>query len=62
VVYRIEIGRDHRVDAVHYKDSDGTSHCVTGKHFVVATNGIETSRLLLFSADGRPHPRGWPAS
>jgi choline dehydrogenase-like flavoprotein len=53
VVYRIEIGSDDRVVAVHYKDGDGASHRVTGKRFVVAANGIETPRLLLFSADDR---------
>lgn len=57
VVYRVEIGDGNRVSAVHYKDGDGASHRVTGKHFVLAANGIETPKLLLFSADDG-HPRG----
>jgi choline dehydrogenase-like flavoprotein len=46
VVYRVEVDGRDRVTAVHYKDPDGASHRVTGKHFVLAANGIETPKLL----------------
>lgn len=57
VVYRVEIGSDNRVGAVHYKDTNGALHRVTGKYFVLAANGIETPKLLLLSVDER-HPAG----
>jgi choline dehydrogenase-like flavoprotein len=57
VVYRVEIGAQARVAAVHYFDADKQSHRVTGKYFVIAANGIETPRLLLCSADDA-HPKG----
>lgn len=57
VVYRVEVDARGQVAAVHYKDSNAVSHRVTGRSFVLAANGIETPRLLLFSADAR-HPRG----
>jgi choline dehydrogenase-like flavoprotein len=53
VVYRVEIDARDRVSAVLYKDRDGRSHRVTGKHFVLAANGVETPKLLLISADDR---------
>ena len=56
VVYRVEVDARGRVSAVHFKDGNGASHRVTGKYFVLAANGIETPKLLLFSAeDRRPH-------
>ena len=53
VVYWVDISANRRVAAVDYKDAQGTSNRVTGKHFVLAANGIETPKLLLFSADDR---------
>jgi glucose dehydrogenase len=57
VVYRVEIGAKAQVTAVHYFDAQRQSQRVTGKYFVLAANGIETPRLLLYSADDA-HPRG----
>ncbi|MFC0337596.1 Choline dehydrogenase [Kushneria avicenniae] len=57
VVHRIETGENNRIQAVHYLDPQKTSHRVTGKHFVIACNGIETPKLLLMSADER-NPTG----
>src|SRR4029077_18157856 len=45
------------VTAVHYYDRDKVSHRVKGRAFVVAANGIETPRLLLYAANDR-NPRG----
>lgn len=56
VVYRVEVDTQGRVSAVHYRDGNAASHRVSGKYFVLAANGIETPKLLLFSADDRyPH-------
>jgi choline dehydrogenase-like flavoprotein len=56
VVYRIELGADGRVVALHYKDPNGTSHRVTGRYFVLAANGIEIPKLMLMSTNDRfPH-------
>ncbi|MET3132020.1 choline dehydrogenase-like flavoprotein [Oxalobacteraceae bacterium GrIS 1.11] len=55
VVYRVEVDDKNRVAAVHYKDPDGHSQRVTGKHFVLAANGIETPKLMLMSSSAR-----WP--
>ncbi|MDH2328199.1 GMC family oxidoreductase [Cereibacter sp. SYSU M97828] len=57
VVYRVETGEGNRIVAVHYYDRDKTSHRVTGEHFVIACNGVETPRLMLMSADDR-NPNG----
>jgi choline dehydrogenase-like flavoprotein len=57
VVYRIETGEKNAVEAVHYFDPDKQSHKVTAKVFVIACNGIETPKLLLFSKDDR-NPNG----
>ncbi len=57
VVYRIETGEKNRVEAVHYLDPDKASHRVPGKVFVIACNGIETPKLLLFSKNDR-NPNG----
>ena len=57
VVYRIETGEKNAVEAVHYFDPDKQSHKVTAKVFIIACNGIETPKLLLFSKDDR-NPNG----
>ncbi|PMX35380.1 choline dehydrogenase, partial [Pseudomonas sp. FW301-21B01] len=49
VVYRIEHDENAQIVAVHYKDPNGTSHRVTGKIFVLASNAIETPKLMLIS-------------
>ena len=57
VVYRIDTDAKNRVTAVHYYDRNKHSHRVTGRAFVIAANGIETPRLLLYAANSR-NPRG----
>ena len=53
VVYRVETNAANKIEAVHYLDQNKATHRVTGKHFVVACNGLETPKLLLMSADDR---------
>ncbi len=56
VVYKVEVGADRLVKAVHYKDPSGQSHEVRGKTFVIAAHGIETPKLLLISrSEHTPH-------
>ncbi len=57
VVYRIEHDAGGRIVAVHYYDPDKTTHRVTGKHFILAANGIESPKLLLLSASDK-FPKG----
>jgi choline dehydrogenase-like flavoprotein len=57
VVYRVETGAGKAVQAVHYFDPDKKSHRVSGKIFVLACNGIETPKLLLYSKDEK-NPNG----
>jgi len=57
VVYRIDTDAKNRVTAVHYYDRNKQSQRVTGRAFVIAANGIETPRLLLYAANSR-NPRG----
>jgi len=57
VVYRIDTDARNRVTAVHYFDRNKQSQRVTGRAFVIAANGIETPRLLLYAANSR-NPRG----
>jgi len=57
VVYRIDTDAKNRVTAVHYYDRDKQSQRVTGRTFVIAANGIETPRLLLYAANSG-NPRG----
>jgi choline dehydrogenase-like flavoprotein len=49
VAYKVEVGVDRQVKAIHYKDPSGQSHVVTAKTFVIAAHGIETPKLLLIS-------------
>ncbi|WP_349294821.1 GMC family oxidoreductase (plasmid) [Thioclava sp. 'Guangxiensis'] len=57
VVYRVETTEKNRIAAIHYYDSQRQTHRVTGEHFVIACNGIETPKLMLMSADDR-NPNG----
>ena len=57
VAYRVETNARQQVEAVHYFDQNKVSHRVTGKHFVLACNGLENPKLLLMSADDR-NPNG----
>jgi choline dehydrogenase-like flavoprotein len=57
VVYRVETGAKQSVQAVHFFDSEKSSHRVTGKVFVIACNAIETPKILLMSKDER-NPNG----
>ncbi|WP_420226489.1 GMC family oxidoreductase [Pigmentiphaga litoralis] len=57
VAYRVETNARQQVEAVHYFDQNKVSHRVTGKHFVLACNGLENPKLLLMSADDR-NPKG----
>ena len=49
VVYRIEVGTDKKIAAVHYKTPDGTEHRLTARYFVLAAHAIESPKLLLIS-------------
>lgn len=49
VVDRIEVGPDRSIESVRYRATDGSSHRVSGRIFVLAANGIENPRLLLAS-------------
>ncbi|MEX3816164.1 GMC family oxidoreductase [Paraburkholderia sp. BR13439] len=49
VVYKLEVGPDKRITAALYKDSQGASHRVEGKYFVLGANGIETPKIMLVS-------------
>lgn len=49
VVYRIEVGTDKKISAVHYKTPDGTDHRLTARYFVLAAHAIESPKLLLMS-------------
>lgn len=57
VVYRVETGEKNKITAVHYFDPNKESHRITGNHFVIAANGLETPKILLMSADDR-NPNG----
>lgn len=57
VVYSIETNAANEVVALNYYDPDKVSHRVTGKTFVIASNGIETPKLLLLAANSR-NPNG----
>lgn len=57
VVYKLEVGAGKRIVAALYKDPQGVSHRVEGRHFVLAANGIETPKLMLMSTS-RDFPRG----
>jgi len=57
VVYRIEHDDANRIVAVHYYNPDKTSVRVTGKHFVLAANAIETPKLMLISKSEK-NPNG----
>lgn len=59
VVYRVEADNKGLISAVHYKDPSGGTTRVTGKLFVLASNGIETPKLMLMStSDKFPHGIG----
>lgn len=50
-VYRLEVGRDRKISALHYKLPDGSSQRLVAARFVLAANSIESPRLLLLSED-----------
>lgn len=49
VVYRIEVGDDKKIAAIHYKTPDGADHRLTARYFVLAAHAIESPKLLLMS-------------
>lgn len=49
VVYRIEHDASGKIVAVHYFDPNKNTYRVTGKIFILASNGIESPKLLLMS-------------
>ena len=53
VVYKLETDAKDRIIAAHYYDADKVSHRVTGKTFVLAANALETTRILLLSANDK---------
>ena len=48
-VFQLEHDAQGRIVAVNYYDPDKNVHRVTGKTFIIASNGIESPRLLLLS-------------
>jgi choline dehydrogenase-like flavoprotein len=48
-VFQLEHDAQGRIVAANYYDPDKNVHRVTGKTFIVASNGIESPRLLLLS-------------
>ncbi|WP_417283523.1 GMC family oxidoreductase [Comamonas sp.] len=48
-VFQLEHDAQGRIIAVNYYDPEKNVHRVTGKTFIVASNGIESPRLLLLS-------------
>ncbi|WP_406828592.1 GMC family oxidoreductase [Microbulbifer sp. ARAS458-1] len=56
VVNRL-VSEGDRIIAAEYKDPMGMDHRVSGRHFILAANGIETPKLMLISY-GRKHPTG----
>ncbi len=56
-VFRLETGKDGRVDEVLYYDADGRERSQKAKAVVLSANGAETPRLLLDSASSA-HPDG----
>ncbi|MGE7368574.1 GMC family oxidoreductase [Neorhizobium sp. NPDC001467] len=49
-VYKLEKSADGKsIVAVHYHDKEGNTHRLTARYFIVASNAIETPRLLLLS-------------
>jgi choline dehydrogenase-like flavoprotein len=57
VVYRIEHDAQGRIAAVHYYDPDKKTYRVTGRSFILASNGIESPKLLLLSRSEK-FPKG----
>lgn len=55
-VFHLE-SKGHKVVAAHYYDENGQKQKIEAKHFVVACQAIETSRLLL-SSKGDKYPNG----
>lgn len=51
------VSEGDRIVAAEYKDPAGESHRISGKHFILAANGIETPKLMLLSR-GRYNPTG----
>jgi len=51
VAYRFDCDESSNITAAYYKTSDGVSHKITAKWFVLAANSIETPRLLLMAAN-----------
>ena len=50
MAWRIQLGKNGRVNGVHYFDNDGGEHFQKAKAVIVAGYAIETPRLLLNSA------------
>lgn len=48
-VYKLEQGEAGKITAVHYRSSKGDDVRLTAKAFLIASNGIETPKLLLLS-------------
>jgi choline dehydrogenase-like flavoprotein len=51
VATRLGVGRSGRIESVEYRPADGTRRSVRGKIVILAANAIESSKLLLMSAD-----------
>lgn len=52
-VFRLNAGRDGRIDEVLYWDSAGNEHAQKARAVIVSANGAETARLLLMSESSR---------
>lgn len=58
VATRLHVNAAKRIDRVEYRLKDGARRTVSGKIVIVAANAIESSKLLLMSADPKTASRG----
>lgn len=53
VVFKLETGEGNRIVAAHFIDQNKEVHRVTGKHFLLTANAMESVKILLMSKDER---------
>ncbi|WP_026879275.1 GMC family oxidoreductase [Ignatzschineria larvae DSM 13226] len=47
--YRINRGKENKIESIDYRSSKGEDKQLTAKYFVIAAHGLETPKLLLMS-------------
>jgi choline dehydrogenase-like flavoprotein len=58
VATRLTVGASRRIESVEYRRNDGTRQVLRGTVVILAANAIESSKLLLMSADAAGAPNG----